>query len=89
LSAHFVSIAYAVERRTRQEMEKTLVRVLFDNPAARGGRQDTPDLPLDRYDRSEIDPPTPPQMFTHVGGLLVIAPAFGLAAELLIQAPTQ
>jgi hypothetical protein len=89
LSAHFVSIASAVERRTRQEMEKTLVRVLFDNPAARGGRQDTPDLPLDRYDRSEIDPPTSLQMFTPFGALLVIALAFGLAAELLIQAPTQ
>jgi hypothetical protein len=88
LSAHFVSIAYVVERRIRQEMEK-MVRVLFDNPAARGGRQDTPDLPLDRYDRSEIDPPTPLQMFTPFGALLVIALAFGLAAELLIQAPTQ
>jgi hypothetical protein len=41
LSAHFVSIAYAVERRIRLKMEKTLMRVLFDNPAARDGRLDS------------------------------------------------
>ena len=42
---------------------------------------------LDRYDPSEIDPPKPLQIFTRLGVLLVIALAFGLAAELLARLP--
>ena len=42
---------------------------------------------LDRYDPAEIDPPEPLQLFTRLGVLLVIALAFGLAAELLARLP--
>jgi hypothetical protein len=42
---------------------------------------------LDRYDSSETDPPEPLQIFTRLGVLLVIALAFGLAAELLARLP--
>jgi hypothetical protein len=48
---------------------------------------DPPDRGLDPYDPSEIDPPEPLQMFTRLGVLLVIALAFGLAAELLARLP--
>jgi len=34
-----------------------------------------------------MDPPTPVEIFTRLGVLLVIALAFGLAAELLGQIP--
>jgi hypothetical protein len=50
----------------------------YDDPPARG---------LDRYDPCEIDPPAPLQMFTRLGVLLMIALAFGLAAELLVRLP--
>jgi hypothetical protein len=49
-----------------------------ENPLERG---------LDRYDPSEIDPPGPLQIFTRLIVLLVIALAFGLAAELLTRLP--
>jgi hypothetical protein len=48
---------------------------------------DPPDHGLDQYDPSETDPPEPLQMFTRLGVLLVIALAFGLAAELLARLP--
>lgn len=35
----------------------------------------------------DMDPPTPVEIFTRLGVLLVIALAFGLAAELLGQIP--
>jgi hypothetical protein len=47
--------------------------------------EDPPEHGLDRYD--EIDPPDPLQIFTRLGVLLVIALAFGLAAELLARLP--
>jgi hypothetical protein len=49
--------------------------------------EDPPEHGLDRYDPSEIDPPDPLQIFTRLGVLLVIALAFGLAAELLARLP--
>jgi len=49
--------------------------------------EDRPERGLDRYDPSEIDPPEPLQLFTRLGVLLVIALAFGLAAELLARLP--
>jgi hypothetical protein len=49
--------------------------------------QDPPERGLDRYDPSEIDPPEPSQIFARLGVLLVIALAFGLAAELLARLP--
>jgi hypothetical protein len=56
----------------------------------RADKQDYPqDRDLDRYDPDEIDPPEPLQMFTRLGLLLVIALAFGLAAELLARLPPQ
>ena len=56
----------------------------------RADKQDHPqERRLDRYDPDEIDPPEPLQMFTRLGLLLVIALAFGLAAELLARLPPQ
>jgi hypothetical protein len=49
--------------------------------------QAPPERGLDRYDLSEIDPPDPLQIFTRLGLLLVIALAFGLAAEVLARLP--
>ena len=49
-----------------------------ENPLKRG---------LDRHDPFEIDPPEPSQIFTRLGVLLVIALAFGIAAELLARLP--
>ena len=46
-----------------------------------------PERGLDRYDPSEFDPPEPLQMLTRLGVLLMIALAFGLAAELLARLP--
>jgi len=46
-----------------------------------------PERGLDRYDRYEIDPPEPLQMFTRLGVLLMIALAFGLVAEILVRLP--
>jgi len=49
--------------------------------------EDPPEPGLDRYDPREIDPPTPLEIFTRLGVLLVIALAFGLVAELLVRLP--
>jgi len=51
------------------------------------GYEDPPGLGLDRYDPCEIDPPEPLQVFVRLGVLLMIALAFGLAAELLVRLP--
>ncbi len=49
--------------------------------------EDPPKRGLDRYDPCEIDPPAPSQIFTRLGVLLMIALAFGVAAELLVRLP--
>jgi hypothetical protein len=63
------------------------MRNLLRDRAARGGYEEPPDLGLDRYDPCEIDPPDPLQLFTRLGVLLMIALAFGIAAELLLRLP--
>ena len=40
-----------------------------------------------QHDRYEFDPPSPLQIFTRLGVLLMIALAFGLMAELLARLP--
>jgi len=42
---------------------------------------------LNRYNPCEIDPPTPLQMLTRLGLLLMISLAFALAAELVTRLP--
>jgi hypothetical protein len=42
---------------------------------------------LSRRDPYEFDPPSPLQIFTRLGVLLMIALAFGLMAELLARLP--
>jgi hypothetical protein len=42
-----------------------------------------------RHDPHEFDPPSPLQIFTRLGVLLMIALGFGLAAELLARLPPQ
>ena len=42
---------------------------------------------FDRSDPSESNPPEPLLIFTRLGLLLLVALAFGLAAELLARAP--
>ena len=42
---------------------------------------------LDRFDRRQVDPPKPLDMFVRLGVLLMIALAFALAAQLLVQLP--
>jgi hypothetical protein len=42
---------------------------------------------LPRLDPYEFDPPSPLQIFTRLGVLLMIALAFGLVAELLARLP--
>ncbi len=42
---------------------------------------------FDRSDPAEINPPEPLLIFARLGLLLVVALAFGLAAELLARAP--
>jgi hypothetical protein len=49
-----------------------------EHPRARG---------FDRYDQYELDPPKPLDMFIRLGVLLMIALAFALAAQLLVQLP--
>jgi hypothetical protein len=44
---------------------------------------------LSRRDPYEFDPPSPLQIFTRLGVLLMIALAFGLVAELLARLPPQ
>jgi hypothetical protein len=54
----------------------------------RADRDEDPPLPgRDQYDPCETDPPEPLQIFTRLGVLLMIALAFGLAAELVAQLP--
>jgi hypothetical protein len=45
--------------------------------------------PFSRLDPYEIDPPSPLQIFTRLGVLLMVALAFGLVAELLARLPPQ
>ena len=63
------------------------MRNLLRDRGTTAGYEDPPELGLDRYDPCEIDPPAPLQMFTRLGVLLMIALAFGLAAELLVRLP--
>jgi hypothetical protein len=63
------------------------MRNLLRDRARQAGYEDRLDLNLDRYDPCEIDPPAPLEMFTRIGVLLMIALAFGLAAELLAWLP--
>ena len=49
--------------------------------------QEPPLSAFDSSDPYEIDPPKAMQMFTRLGVLLMIALAFGLAAELLVRLP--
>jgi hypothetical protein len=51
------------------------------------GHENPPVRGIDRFDSDEIDPPAPLQIFTRLGVLLMIALAFGLAAELLVRLP--
>jgi hypothetical protein len=44
---------------------------------------------LARLDPYEFDPPSPLQIFTRLGVLLMVALAFGLVAELLARLPPQ
>jgi hypothetical protein len=60
---------------------------LLGDRAREAGYEDLPSLNLDRYDPCEIDPPAPLEIFTRIGVLLMIALAFGLAAELLVWLP--
>jgi hypothetical protein len=68
-----------------EEMETRFMRnLLWDRASAE--RQDHPrERGLNRYSPNEIDPPAPLQIFTRLGLLLVVALAFGLAAELLAR----
>jgi hypothetical protein len=44
---------------------------------------------LPRLDPYEIDPPSPLEIITRLGVLLMVALAFGLVAELLARLPPQ
>jgi hypothetical protein len=60
--------------------------LLWDRVSAE--RQDHPRVHhLPRRDPYEFDPPSPLQIFTRLGVLLMIALAFGLVAELLARLP--
>ena len=62
--------------------------LLWDRVSAE--RQDHPrEHRLPRLDPYEIDPPSPLQIFTRLGVLLMVALAFGLVAELLARLPPQ
>ena len=63
------------------------MRNLSSDRATAERHEGLPERRLDRYDPSEFDPPEPLQMFTRLGVLLMIALAFGLAAELLARLP--
>ena len=63
------------------------MRNLLRDRGTMAGYEDRPGLGLDRYDRCEIDPPEPLQIFARLGVLLMIALAFGLVAELLVRLP--
>jgi hypothetical protein len=68
-------------------MEASFMGNLLWDRARAERSEDPPQHGLDRYDPSGIDPPDPLQIFTRLGVLLVIALAFGLAAELLARLP--
>jgi hypothetical protein len=68
-------------------METRFMRNLLSDRVSAERRQDPPLVGLDRYDPYEIDPPAPLQIFTRLGVLLMIALAFGLAAEILVRLP--
>jgi hypothetical protein len=59
--------------------------LLWDRVTAE--RRDPPRVSLARRDPYEFDPPSPLQIFTRLGVLLMIALAFGLMAELLARLP--
>jgi hypothetical protein len=60
--------------------------LLWDRVSAE--RRDHPlEHRLLRHDPYEINPPTPLQIFTRLGALLLVALAFGLMAELLARLP--
>lgn len=54
---------------------------------ATGAHEDPQAGGFDRNDTSEINPPEPLLILTRLGLLVVVALAFGLAAELLARAP--
>ncbi len=62
--------------------------LLWDRVSAER-RDHPPEHRLARHDPYEIDPPSPLQVFTQLGVLLMIALAFGLVAELLARLPPQ
>jgi hypothetical protein len=68
-------------------METRFMRDLKSARVSAGWRQNPPLQGVDRYDPYEVDPPAPLQIFTRLGVLLMIALAFGLAAELLVRLP--
>ncbi len=43
--------------------------------------------PVDLVDSSENNPPTPSQMFTRLGVMVMLALCFGLAAQVLVGMP--
>jgi hypothetical protein len=49
--------------------------------------EDPPERAFTAHDPYEMNPPEPMQIFTRLGLLLMIALAFGLVAELLVQLP--
>jgi hypothetical protein len=73
--------------RSMQRHGDLLMRNLSWDGVTAERHEDPPERGLDRYDPCEIDPPAPLEMFTRLGVLLVIALAFGLAAELLVRLP--
>jgi hypothetical protein len=63
------------------------MRNLSQAPVRAERHEDPPEPSFDPYHPYEIDPPAPLQIFTRLGVLLMIAVAFGLAAELLVRLP--
>lgn len=61
--------------------------LLWDRVSAE--TRDHPRAHLPQLDPYGIDPPSPLQIFSRLGVLLMIALAFGLVAELLAQLPPQ
>jgi hypothetical protein len=68
-------------------METRFMRNLSWDGVAAGRDEDSPEPGFDRYGAYEDDPPAPFQIFARIGVLLMIALAFGLLAELLVQLP--
>jgi hypothetical protein len=63
------------------------MRNLSWNGMRANGDTNSPSRSAGRFDSDEIDPPAPSQILTRLGVLLMIALAFGLAAELLVRLP--